>query len=215
MSLSANSSKKSAVKAKVYEGISLMLERRSEPRAQAVYRAAYVRSARGLNFVMMKNISDSGAAFQGQTDLEIGERIEYCTGDAGPVSARVRWIGDGSFGVEDVQQEGRARRPGSTFAPRSVRLPIGTSASIYIDGKRYCSELINISQFGACIFAPQPLSPGQLISIQIGQQTFSAATVRWAFEGKAGIKFATPMNAEQINALLGAISSDETYARSA
>lgn len=185
------------------------MERRTENRIRTVYRPAYIQSPKGPAFAIMRNISPEGACFSGQANAIVGEYITYAIGDSDPIEAEVVWIEDSNFGVRNVEAiedlNFCSDRP-----YRSVRLPLQAPVKLYVAGNRFEGIVRNVSQQGVCIDNPGFLSDGQLITIEIGGLEFQSAVVKWANAGRAGVRFATPLDKVAISQVIEKLSSPPT-----
>lgn len=76
-----------------------MLDRRQESRTISTFRNAYVRTIKGLHFVTLRNISDTGICLDGYTGVFAGEPIEYCCDSKGLRRGVVKWVKGSVFGI--------------------------------------------------------------------------------------------------------------------
>lgn len=170
-----------------------MLERRQQPRARSVFKSAYVRTDTGLQFVTLRNISETGVCLDAFPGVAEGDEIEFCIDSTGLRSGTVRWVKDGLCGIETSTSE-QPELADQPFPPRSVRLPLSVAVQLYVDGRREQALLRNISIRGACISSRSTLAPGQLVSMSICRFHFDLATVRWVHQGLVGLRFAEPVH---------------------
>jgi hypothetical protein len=170
-----------------------MLERRQHARERSVFRSAYVRNQAGLQFVTLRNISDSGVCFDAFSGVAEGDEIEFCIDSTGVKKGAVRWVKGGLCGIvtHGGNQEDLEPRH---FPLRSVRLPLLVAVQLYVEGRGEEALLRNISIRGACISSRSELSPGQLVSLGICGFHFELATVRWVKQGLFGLRFANPIH---------------------
>lgn len=178
-----------------------MHERRQEPRARSVFKSAYVRTASGLEFVTLRNLSESGLCLDAISGVSEGDEIEFCIDDTGPRTGKIRWIKDGMCGVV-ANASSLADGSGALFPHRSVRLPLSVKVALYVNGNRQAATLHNISIRGACISSPGNLVPGQLISLEIGDFSFELASIRWARHGLFGLRFAEAIHPARFRMLI-------------
>jgi hypothetical protein len=170
-----------------------MIERRQEPRAQSVFRSAYVRTHAGLQFVTLRNISECGVCIDAFPGVVEGEEIDLCIDSAGLRQGMVRWITDGLCGIV-FTSEGQQEVHHPQYRPRSVRLPLSVGVQLYIDGRGNEAILRNISIRGACISSRSDPATGQLVSLSICGFHFELATVRWVQQGLFGLRFSQPIH---------------------
>jgi hypothetical protein len=169
-----------------------MLERRLEPRAKSVFRSAYVQTKAGLQFVTLRNISESGVCLDSCPGVAEGDEIDFCIDSTGLRKGTVRWVGDGLCGI--VLHSGELPDPAhQDRRARSVRLPLSVGVQLFVKGRAEQATLRNISIRGACINGRNELTPGQLVSLSICGFHFELATVRWVKQGLFGLRFADPI----------------------
>jgi hypothetical protein len=177
-----------------------MVDRRKQDRAISTFKGAYVRTAGGVHFVTLRNISDSGVCFGGSpgAGIGVGEELECCFDATGPRVGVVRWISGERFGVEIEPPSAGTRR----FPPRSVRLPLATGANLFLGGCRFRVAIQNLSLRGACVSGAPRVEPGRLVSIDIAGRSFDLATVRWSTADRTGIRFAEAIPMAQFAGLV-------------
>ncbi len=170
-----------------------MLERREEPRARSMFKSAYIRTESGLQFVTLRNISDSGVCLDAWAGVAEGDDVEFCIDSSGLKKGTVRWVkgalcGISSSGLDPWQCGAQA------FPPRSVRLPLSVPAQIYVNGRAEQVALQNLSIRGACFRSSIALVPGQLVSLRMAEVCFERANIRWVQDGLFGLRFADPVH---------------------
>lgn len=170
-----------------------MIERRQEPRAKSVFRSAYVRTNTGLQFVTLRNISESGVCIDAYPGVVEGEEIDFCIDSTGLREGVVRWVRDGLCGIV-ISSEGDQKAFHAKYPPRSVRLPLSVAVQLYIGGRGEEAILRNISIRGACISGRHDPTPGQIVSLTICGFHFELASVRWARQGLFGLRFKEPVH---------------------
>ena len=72
---------------------------------------------------------------------------------------------------------------------RATREPTSVDASLALAGRQISVLIINISEDGCCIQCDEALPIGSTVSIHVQLVTI-AATVRWSFAGRTGLRFA-------------------------
>ncbi|QDH33917.1 PilZ domain-containing protein [Porphyrobacter sp. YT40] len=170
-----------------------MIERRQEPRAKSVFKSAYVRTEAGIQFVTLRNISESGVCIDAFPGVAEGQEIDFCFDSNAMHRGVVRWVGDGLCGLS-TDGNGQAEVIHLMFPPRSVRLPLSVGVQLYVDGQREQAILHNISIRGACISSRRTPAPGQLVSLGICGVHFELATVRWVRDSLFGMRFTHPVH---------------------
>lgn len=188
-----------------------MIERRKEQRVVSTFKSAYVRSASGIHFVTLRNVSESGICFDAYPEVKVGDEIEFCFNCGQLQPGVVKWVENGRFGVQAEVGNTIGRVPGP-LRPRSVRLPLMTKADLFANGHHAQVSIHNLSLRGTCIDAVAGLSNGQLVSLRIGGRSFELATVRWQSAGKAGICFATPVAPREFTKLVRTLQDQTSNA---
>lgn len=177
-------------------------ERRAEGRKSAFFKAAYIEHDGMLQFVTLRNISPSGVCFAGVNTLKTGDRLTFCFGNGGPREGTVAWTKGSLFGVKASDEIGGDAGEPRNHPARAVRLPLEGKATLYVGGTPSECAVHNLSLKGACISTAAPLREGQLVSLEVAGQSFELATVKWARDGKAGLRFAAPIPASAFQSLL-------------
>lgn len=189
-----------------------MLDRRHEPRATSTFKSAYVQTQSGLFYVTLRNVSDSGVCLDAYPGAAEGDEIQYCFDSTGPRTGVVKWVKDGRFGVS-TEPDSFVNGTPQNFPPRSVRLPLSFAASLFINGHQEGVMISNLSIRGACINSPYKLQAGQLVSLKIADRCFELATIRWARQGCAGVRFAEPMHPGEFRNLVEKLQSPKVQTR--
>lgn len=119
-----------------------------------------------------------------------------CTEVAGPVyGAPV----DGAAAAARLLGEGGALSPQGPKAERAARTRMLRSTTIEVDGRRRPARIRDLSTTGALIdlvdFGESAI--GSVIRIDTGGGHWTAATVRWAEDGRAGLHFDRPIVVER------------------
>lgn len=190
-----------------------MLDRRHEPRATSTFKSAYVRTQTGLFYVTLRNVSDSGVCLDAYPGAAEGDEIQYCFDSAGPRTGVVKWVKDGRFGVS-AEPDSLVNVTPQIFPPRSVRLPLSFSANLFVCGRQEDAMISNLSIRGACISSPYKFQAGQLVSLKIAGRCFELATIRWARQGCAGVRFAEPMHPGEFRNLVERLQQPQDQSRS-
>jgi len=182
-------------------------ERRAESRKSTFFKAAYIEHDGVLQFVTLKNVSESGVCFAGVSTLKTGDRLTFCFGSDEPREGVVAWTKGSLFGVKVSEGELNDLNRLNTHPARAVRLPIEGEATLYIDGTKGDCLVHNLSLKGACISTATPLRPGQLLSLEVAGQSFELATVKWVREDKIGVRFASPISTVAFQSLLSRVQA--------
>lgn len=153
-----------------------------------------VANGRSIPFTLY-NLSLHGAAgrsiFPIHVDTEIVVRFE----DGFAAAGQVRWTRNGMIGIAF-----RRRLPSDLLQPasrirrrRSARFVVVHPALLVIGGQSAPCTIRNITTFGLMIETETDLKPGQIVAILSSEFDY-CGQVRWASDGKAGIRTFTPVN---------------------
>ena len=119
-----------------------------------------------------------------------------CTEVAGPVYGPPV---DGATATARLLREGGALTPQGPKAERAARTRMLRSTTIEVDGRRRPARIRDLSTTGALIdlvdFGEGAI--GSVIRIDTGGGHWSAATIRWAEDGRAGLHFDRPIVVER------------------
>lgn len=76
----------------------------------------------------------------------------------------------------------------SDWVKRADRDPVSVVASLALAGRHYPVLITNVSEDGCQISCDETLPIGSAVSIRVELVTV-AATVRWSFAGRTGLRF--------------------------
>jgi hypothetical protein len=142
---------------------------------------------------MVTGVTPDGARLMSVLELAVGEEITIDMGGEARFAARVRWIEGAVAGIgfaapmlsggnEDKLSDSIDRRP---------RFRRCVPVTLERHGREQVGELVDISQFGACIATPDlpwlRLGSGVVLEID-GCDPFDAE-VRWRRDGRIGVAF--------------------------
>lgn len=161
------------------------MDRRKSLRKKSVFQPAYIEAVKSCHIVILRDLTESGAGFVGNVDLKPGERVRVRWGSFDPIVASVMWSRDGRFGLDANFGPHFATTP---TAYRSVRIPMSLPAKIHINGQSHDGELLNLSQGGVAVKLLDEVTPGSLATIDCGEWSFEASTVKWSKDGLAGFR---------------------------
>ncbi len=175
------------------------MDRRQDVRTKAVFQSACIETEAASYAAILRNLSPSGAGFEGDIRARVGDQINIRWGNLEPTLATVRWLTQSGFGV-DADLQLAFTEPHQAY--RSVRIPVGLGARIYVNGRRAEGELINLSQGGAAIAISDQVQPGQLATVLCGAWTFESACIKWIDKGIAGVRLARPIRLPQFSKIV-------------
>ena len=175
------------------------IERRQMERSMRVLRPACLEIDGAASVALMRDISRSGAGFEGAGRFVVGQEIRYRWGDNGYRSAKVIWVDGSRFGVANDQLCDEADLVPAKY--RSVRVPISAPASLFVNGDRVEGEVINFAQRGVCILACSPVGQGALATIKIGRRFLENVTSKWIDGDRVGFALAEPLPVREMAAI--------------
>ena len=153
---------------------------------------------------MLRDISAEGAGFEGDVPLTAGEQVSVTWGTFQLSKAKVIWAIGNRFGLSlDVQK----LQSECKLLYRSVRVPVGLPATVFLGGHREDGELINISQAGALVSYSGEAECGALASICCGEFVFPNSVLRWKANGVAGFRLEKAFPLRHIGSMLAKSSS--------
>lgn len=179
-------------------------ERRSESREQlAVYRVATLRWDHIEALCLIRNISSGGLMGRLHTELMPGKAITIEIRSGTLIPGRVAWSRDALVGIAfdrqidvlEVLHAPVAGEPGLT--QRMPRVRISCPVALQADGGRHQVTLVDVSQGGAKL-ATALLKEGDRVTVAIQGLDPHRAEVRWAHDGRAGLRFAVPIPFERL-----------------
>jgi hypothetical protein len=172
------------------------------------------------------NVSSRGAMLEADFEPRIGEGLDILFTTEARTRCAVRWIRGRRIGVEFVNEtifwETGTGSPVFRYAPqaanettsdesepaadtaerqpveRSPRQRLLRSGTLYWGGVSIPVRLRNISTGGARIDAQRPLAPGAEVELDLGENGFQLAEVRWSKEGQIGLRFAAEFDLDSL-----------------
>ena len=70
---------------------------------------------------------------------------------------------------------------------------VSNTAVLEFRGRKHVVQLINVSKSGAMVLFPHVPNIGERLSLQLLDQRFVKAQVRWVKDGRIGLSFASPL----------------------
>ena len=155
------------------------------------------------------NVSSRGAMIECDVPARIGEPIDIFFTDKHRTKAVVRWLRNGRFGVEFVEEmicwdATKANGPILRFAPlveedrRPAPRTVGERAPRQRVARRgsllACDLLVpvrirDLSPGGAGIECDRTLRAGREVELDLGEAGIRSAQVRWSRNGQIGLRF--------------------------
>jgi hypothetical protein len=172
------------------------------------------------------NVSSRGAMLETDIEPRIGEGLDILFTSEARTRCAVRWIRGRRIGVEFVNEtifwetgtgspvfrhaphaanetaadEGEPTHHSAERQPidRSPRQRLLRSGTLYWGGVSIPVRLRNISTGGARIDAQRPLEAGAEVELDLGDNGFQLAEVRWSKEGQIGLRFAAEFDLDSL-----------------
>jgi hypothetical protein len=170
-------------------------DRREGLRHTTLLRLAYLRTHRGREGCIVRNILSGGLCARVYRSLAEGDRVEADLCPAALTPGRVIWTRRWQVGIafdEPVDVEQVLITPWScehAGQPRLPRIDIAVPAQVRAGAALLGVRVLNISQGGVRISAPSLLAPGSEIIVKLPHLPSRPAAVRWASPGFAGLCF--------------------------
>lgn len=175
-------------------------ERRAFSRAIRTFKPSCIEIDGSPGVALLRDLSPSGAGFESDQNVLVGQTLRYRWGDHDFRDGRVIWTNGSFFGVanDEVAQEPIT----GCGIERSVRIPLCAPATIFLDGSRIEAEVLNFSQRGLCALAAHPVRDGALVTVKVGRRYFESATSKWSRSSRMGVSFVKPMALPEMSALM-------------
>lgn len=192
---------------------------RTEDRLRGIIDDVAILFRRKTLSVSVINVSSRGAMLESDIAVRIGETIDILFAEKHKTSAIVRWVRDGRFGVEFVEEticwdatDGDA--PILRFAPlireeprptprrvndRAPRQPIARRGSLLARDLLVPVRIRDISSGGAAIECDRTLRAGREVELDLGEAGIRSAEVRWSRNGKIGLRFAADFDLKTLS----------------
>lgn len=146
---------------------------------------------------MVAGMTPAGARVMTVLELAVGDEIVLDMGGETHLPAQVRWVEGAVAGVGFVLPIGAGEAPEPYSHRRQPpRFRRCVPVTLERHGREQAGELVDVSQFGACIAAPaQPwLRPGGSVVLEIDGCDAIDAEVRWRDDCHVGLAFRDPVS---------------------
>ncbi|QAY78339.1 PilZ domain-containing protein [Sphingosinicella sp. BN140058] len=192
---------------------------RVEDRLRGILQDVAILFRRKTLSVGVINVSSRGAMLESDISVRIGETIDILFAEKHKTGAIVRWVRDGRFGVEFVEEticwdasDGDA--PILRFAPlvqeeprpaprrvneRAPRQPVARRGSLLAHDLLVPVRVRDISPGGAAIECDRTLRAGREVELDLGEAGIRSAEVRWSRNGKIGLRFAADFDLKTLS----------------
>ena len=196
---------------------------RLEDRHHGLVETATIVFRRKKREVSVVNVSSRGAMLVTDAEPRIGESLDILFTPETRTRCAVRWIRGERVGVEFVNEtifwetsaQGAVFRyekpaaaaaaapepeeaPEPDFKDRQPRQHLLRSGTLYWNGVSVPVRLRNISAGGARIDADRPLQAGAEVELDLGENGFQLAEVRWSKDGQVGLRFAAEFDLDTL-----------------
>lgn len=176
--------------------------------------------------VELVNLSASGAMIESDIEPFIGEPLQVQIGEAAPVAAVARWVGNGRLGLEFGDHslivghkashdfvmglgEAKEESQDALDEPLSEELPLEREprqavirrAMVRAGIKRVPVRLCNISTHGVMLESDHCLKPGAAVQLEMAGGLLVTAQVRWSSGKRAGLSFDGEINPKGLGSM--------------
>lgn len=147
---------------------------------------------------LVHDISPTGLMARFTAMPVVGDRIEVEVRGLPAIAATVRWVRGAKAGCEfdtrqDVDSVFQIKRDDGSIA-RTPRFPIVTAASLRLEGARVKATVLDISPGGVKLESTASVQRGQAGQVTLTDSaTALFGTVCWAYDGRFGFRFVTPL----------------------
>lgn len=198
----------SSQRKKVSASIEVTTDRRSADRHKLVLRVGLIEQDGRSIFCLVKNISSAGVQVKPYGRVSQGISSSLRVGDEDPIAGTLVWSRDGLAGIafenplnpETLLRIGQKMVPHKRrTAPRVTRYLRGCLKTA---GVRHPATICDISMMGARVRTVQPVTFGEVTTIEVPGLPALRAMVRWADGAEYGLSFHTPLPLQIIADLL-------------
>jgi translation initiation factor IF-1 len=171
-------------------------ERRTATRHISVFRVGKVRTPRGEELCLIRNISSGGLMAHLYCSLSLGDRVDIELKGGSPLKGKVVWTGDRVAGFQfdrpvDVLQllAREQERDMRSAVLREPRLSLSLPIRLRTQESEHQAELCDISQGGARIADGGFGLIGDEVILTLDGLSAVRGQIRWRRKGRLGIVF--------------------------
>lgn len=170
-------------------------ERRSGQRHMSILRVGKMRTPRGEDFCLIRNISAGGLMAKLYRPVQVGEHVVIELRAERRLAGEIRWTRDDAAGIQfdepidvaallaDREEFVDGRHP------RPPRLSHRCRATMRLGADYHRVTVVDISQGGVKLAVDKPVAIGADAVITMEGFRAVAGVVRWCSDGQAGIAF--------------------------
>jgi len=183
-------------------------DRRDGKRHATVLLIGKVRQGDRETACLVHDISTSGLMARFTHAPSVGDPLVIEVRGLPPVDATLRWIDGYRGGVEFALQQDLARvfclRDDAGIVARTPRFEVGATVAVKLGDVRGHATLLDLSPGGAKLVLEMPVACGQGLTVHLPDLSDPVlGTVCWMRDGRAGLRFATPLSLATLSRVLG------------
>jgi hypothetical protein len=183
-----------------------MPERRNDERHMSLLRVGSLIVGDRRELCLIRNISAGGMLIRVYSAIAPGTRVAIELKQGEPVHGTTLWSKDELVGVTfDVPIDvlSLITTPANAPRPRMPRLEVSSTAWVRDDGVVHRTRVVNISQGGVRVEAPNGLPVGAQVTVTLPGLPPEQGVVRWNEAGACGITFNRVLALSQLVAWVG------------
>ncbi|WP_431469896.1 PilZ domain-containing protein [Sphingosinithalassobacter sp. LHW66-3] len=156
----------------------------------------------------VRNLSAGGMMLETRRPLGVGRTVRLELRNCGALEGRIVWTDGGRAGVQflaPVNVEAllsvplnRPARPGGPM-PRAPRFDARCAAELCSGDRTHAVVLTNLSQSGARLKLPEPMTLEETLVLRIPGLAGRRATLRWLRKTEAGLGFFLPLPFQELS----------------
>jgi hypothetical protein len=185
-----------------------ILDRRASPRLRTVCFDVKVVRGENAGLFRARNISDTGIKLDTHWRLTPGERVLVKLSERLATHGTVSWSDGKRCGIEFCQpiDSSALLRTGAELKRDdrrggALRLATMTRATCYAENGIRAVKVTDISHYGMGLAHDGSLAAGMLLKLISESGVERNAAVRWAAEGRAGVRLTDPLTCEELERL--------------
>ncbi len=180
-------------------------ERRTSPRFSTVCFDVKVSRGDNVSLFRARNISNAGIMLNTHVALDIGEHVLIGVADQPTMHGTVLWCNERCCGIQfDRTIDCRALLQAGAAQKRddrrggALRVATRKLATSYAENGIRAVNVINVSRRGMGLAHDGSLKTDMLLKLIVESGIEREARVRWASDGRAGVRLLQPLTCEEI-----------------
>lgn len=183
-----------------------MPERRHDERHMSLLRVGSLMIGDRRELCLIRNISAGGMLIRVYSAIPAGTRVAIELKQGQPVEGTTLWVKDELVGVSfdaPIDVLALITTPANSPQPRMPRLEVQCTAWVRDDGVVHRTRVVNISQGGVRVEAPNGLPVGAQVTVTLPGLSPEQGVVRWNDGEACGVTFNRVLGLPQLVAWVG------------